>query len=69
MDKEPPFMMKVAEVIDNDDDTATVYLEVEDGFKTWFTESNNLEEFDQKVFEKWFIEAITESINKTKEGK
>lgn len=68
MNKEPPFMMKIVEVVDNDDDTATAYLELEDGFKTWFCESNNLQEFDQKVFEKWFIEAITEALNKVKEG-
>lgn len=68
MNKEPPFMMKIVEVVDNDDDTATAYLEVEDGFKIWFCESNNLQEFDQKVFENWFIEAITDSLNKIKEG-
>lgn len=61
------YTLKVLDVIDNEDGSATVQLEIQDDFKTWFCEHYKLDEFNQEVFQKWVIESIEHGIQKQKD--
>ena len=52
----------VESISDNEDGSANVQLNCSDEFIEWFIKDNKLEEWDQELFQKWFEEAITETI-------
>lgn len=42
----------VDEIVENEDGTATIYLEYDESFKKWFMESQNLKRWSRKRFKK-----------------
>ncbi len=48
----------ILNVKDNPDGTADVTVDLSDEFIGWYIKEYNLEEFDQKHFEEWMIEAL-----------
>jgi len=55
-------LLKVKEVIDNPDGSATVVFEADDDFKKGFKEYYGLKRWSQKKFDKFMNEAIESSI-------
>lgn len=49
----------VIDVVDNDDGTATINLDISDEFIDWFKKKEGLKRWSQKRFEKFFIRALT----------
>ena len=56
MENSPTF--QVNEIIENEDGTATVKVEVPDDFKEWFKKEQGLKRWSEKRFEKWFSERL-----------
>ena len=60
MENSPTF--QVNEIIENEDGTATVKVEVTDDFKEWFKKEQGLKRWSEKRFEKWFSERLRNQI-------
>ena len=60
MENLPTF--QVDEVIENEDGTATVKLDVPDDFKEWFKKEQGLKRWSEKRFKKWFSERLRNQI-------
>ena len=60
MENSPTF--QVNEIIENEDGTATVKVEVTDDFKEWFKKEQGLQRWSEKRFEKWFSERLRNQI-------
>ena len=58
----PQFQFEVLEVVDNDDDTSSIHLDVSDEFIEWFKKDQGLKRWSQKRFEKWFIKGLMEGM-------
>lgn len=56
----PRKTLLVTEIVENEDNTATIHFKYDDGFKSWFTESQNLKRWSRKRFEKVIRAAIEE---------
>jgi len=56
------YSIKVSDVIDRPDGSAEVQLAFDDDFANWFCKSQKLQAFDQDVFDKWFLDAITTKL-------
>ena len=60
MENSPTF--QVNEIIENEDGTATVKVEVTDDFKEWFKKEQGLQRWSEKRFEKWFSERLRNHV-------
>ncbi len=60
MENSPTF--QVNEIIENEDGTATVKVEVTDDFKEWFKKEQGLKRWSEKRFEKWFSERLRNHV-------
>ena len=58
--------LKILDIIDNDDDTCTMHVELDDEFKEWFKETQDLKRWSQKRFQYILIKAIAAIANKEK---
>jgi len=56
--------IKIADIIENDDGTATLIIEYEDDFKEWFKKKQGLKRWSDKRFEKVVMEAIQDMIDR-----
>jgi len=56
--------IKVIDVVDNEDGSANVNLELSDEFIELFCELEGLTEFSKEKFDAWFIEALSEAVKK-----
>tara|TARA_Y100000034_G_scaffold124946_1_gene173827 strand:+ start:6755 stop:6964 length:210 start_codon:yes stop_codon:yes gene_type:complete len=54
--------IKILEIVENEDGTAEVSLDISDEFQAWFKKSQDLQRWSPKRFEKWFIEALTKGL-------
>jgi len=64
------FILKVNNILENEDGTATVLFDVDDEFKSWFKKREGLTRWSNKRFQKVISKAIckyAESIIKSKE--
>ena len=61
------FKFLVSEVIENPDDSATVFLDFSNEFVEWFKKDQDLKRWSQKRFEKWFNKALKQGLGLTEE--
>jgi len=61
------YELKILEIVDNEDGSATVQFDVSDDFVVWFCEHHKIEKFDQELFQKWIIESLEPAIEKYKD--
>lgn len=61
------YELKILEIVDNEDGSATVQFDVSDDFVVWFCEHHKIEKFDQELFQKWIIESLEPAIEKHKD--
>ena len=47
--------VKILEIKDREDGTADIVLEMSETFKKWFIKKEDLEEWDEAVFQKRFL--------------
>ena len=66
MENLPTF--QVDEVIENEDGTATVKIDVPDDFKEWFKKDQGLKRWSGKRFEKWFNNTLKSYISAEEES-
>jgi len=57
-----PFDITVSEVVENEDGSATLSLQLSDEFKSWFKEEQGLKRWSHKRFEKWFHKKLSERL-------
>lgn len=60
--------IKILDVIDQEDGSAIVQMDLDDEFISWFCEHYGLDKFDKQFFQDWFIHAITQGLEKVKEN-
>lgn len=60
--KEPKHQFEILEIVENEDGTATVNLDISDEFQAWFKKSQDLQRWSPKRFEKWFVEALAKGL-------
>ena len=58
------YSIKVSEIIDRPDGSADVQLVIDEDFMVWFCQTYKLDRFDQDVFNKWFIDTLTNKLEK-----
>ena len=54
--------VKILDIKDREDGTADIVLEMSETFKKWFIEKENLEDWDEAIFQKRFLEAIQRKV-------
>ena len=54
--------IQISEVIENDDGTSTLKMNVSDEFKDWFKKEQNLKRWSEKRFTKWFTESLKKEL-------
>ena len=59
---------KVLDVVDQEDGSALVQLDLDDEFISWFCERYGLEKFDKQFFQDWFVDSLTQGLEKVKEN-
>lgn len=59
---------KVLDVVDQEDGSAIINIDLGDEFIIWFCEHYGLEKFDKQFFQDWFIDALTQGLEKGKEN-
>lgn len=60
--------IRVLDIVDQEDGSATVEFDLDKEFTDWFCEFKNLEEFDRDVFQEWFLEVLEEKLKEGKNG-
>ena len=58
------FGIKIVEISDEDDGTATVSMEIDDSFMSWFCRRYQIEEFSKEKFNEWFLTVLNDYIDK-----
>jgi hypothetical protein len=61
--------IKVVDIVDNPDGSASVTFEADDEFKEWFKKTNNLKKWSQKRFNRFLQDAIDHLASDLKEEK
>lgn len=56
--------IRVLEIRDEVDGSATVVMDVDPEFVEWFCRHHNLEKFSQDKFNEWFVEVLDDYIKK-----
>jgi len=56
--------IRVLEVRDEVDGSATVVMDVDPEFVEWFCHRHGLEKFSQDKFNEWFLEVLSDYIKK-----
>lgn len=59
-------MIKILDIVDQEDGSGIVQLELTDEFIALFCELEDIKEFSQEKFQDWFIKVLTEAIDKEK---
>lgn len=59
---------KILDVVEQEDGTAIINIDLGDEFITWFCEHHGLEKFDEEFFQDWFIDSLTQGLEKVKEN-
>lgn len=59
--------IKVVDIIDNADGSASVTFEADDEFKNWFKKKHNLKKWSEKRFNKFLQDAIDHMTAQMKE--
>ena len=64
----PPF--RIEEILNNEDGTATVVMDLSDEFVSFFCDLKGIPKFDKELFNEWFLEILQAHLagNKTKEN-
>jgi hypothetical protein len=57
---ESPF--RIEEIINNEDGTATVIMDLSDEFISFFCDHKRISKFDKELFNEWFLEALQAHI-------
>ena len=65
--KEKSFILKVAEIVDNPDGTATCYFELDKEFVEWFKKDQGLKRWSQKRFQKVVNQSLLDYVELIKE--
>jgi hypothetical protein len=58
------FGIKIVEISDEDDGSATVSMEIDDSFMSWFCRHYQIEEFSKEKFNEWFLAVLNDYVNK-----
>jgi len=59
---------KILDVVEQEDGTAIINIDLGDEFITWFCEHHGLEKFDEELFQDWFVDSLTQGLEKVKEN-
>lgn len=59
---------KILDVVEQEDGTAIINIDLGDEFITWFCEHYGLEKFDEELFQDWFVDSLTQGLEKVKEN-
>lgn len=59
---------KVLDVVDQEDGSAIINIDLGDEFISWFCEHYGLGKFDKEFFQDWFVDALTQGLEKVKEN-
>ena len=54
--------VKILEIKDREDGTADLVLEMSETFKKWFIEKENLDDWDEAIFQKRFLEVLQRKV-------
>jgi hypothetical protein len=57
----PPF--RIEEILNNEDGTDTVVMDLSDEFVSFFCDLKGIQEFDKELFNEWFLEAIQTAVD------
>ena len=68
MDEELKEMIEKIEIVENEDGSADLVLEVSEKFVAWFKEMQGLKRWSQKRFEKWVHEGIAQYLRENVRG-
>ncbi|MHA2427143.1 MAG: hypothetical protein ACXADB_03835 [Candidatus Hermodarchaeia archaeon] len=55
--------IRVVEIVENEDGSANLILEISDEFKRWFKDTQGLKRFSQKRLEKFVIKALEAGLD------
>ena len=61
------FNIKVSRTRENDDGTTSLTFEMTPHFQEWFCFFHGIEEWDQKIFEKWVLKTLGEYVGAANE--
>ena len=50
--------VKIIEIKDREDGTADIVLEMSESFRQWFIKKENIEEWDESLFQKRFLDVL-----------
>tara|TARA_R110000744_G_scaffold251487_1_gene367396 strand:- start:127 stop:408 length:282 start_codon:yes stop_codon:yes gene_type:complete len=53
------YKLKVLKVVDKPDGTSELIIDLPEGFKEYFKETQGLKRWSSKRFEKWLVESLT----------
>jgi hypothetical protein len=56
--------IKVADIVEQENGESVVMVDIDDEFKEWFKATQGLKRWSQKRFEKWFVEAMSQGLER-----
>ncbi len=56
--------IKVADIVEQENGESVVMVDIDDEFKEWFKKTHGLKRWSQKRFEKWFVKAMSNGLER-----